>query len=59
MMTIEEIKAALEDRNLAEVARRTGIGYMTLRRIMSPDNARSTDPRASTIKKLTDYLSKD
>lgn len=53
MMTIEEIRAALADRNLIKVAERTGIGYQTLRRIYSG----TTDPRATTIEQLTKYLS--
>ena len=36
-MTIEEIKKRLEDRNLAEIARRTNMNRETLSRLMRGD----------------------
>jgi DNA-binding phage protein len=51
-MTLEQIRKALEDRNLAEVARRTGVSRDTLYRIASGVGAPSYD----TLKSLSDYL---
>lgn len=52
-MTLEQIKHALNDRNLKEVERQTGIHYVTLSRIRSGKNQ---NPRYETIRTLVDYL---
>lgn len=52
-MTIEQIVKALQDRNLKEVARQTGIHHVTLSRIK---NGHHTNPRYETVVKLAEYL---
>ncbi len=52
-MTLEQIVDALQDRNLKEVERRTGIHYVTLSRIR---NHRSKQPSYETVRKLAEYL---
>ena len=52
-MTIEQIREALQDRNLKEVERRTGIHYVTLSKIRSGAH---DNPRYQIIKALEDYL---
>lgn len=52
-MTLDQIKHALNDRNLKEVERQTGIHYVTLSRIRSGKNQ---NPRYETIRILVDYL---
>lgn len=52
-MTIEQIREALQDRNLKEVERRTGVHYVTLSRIRSGAH---TNPRYQTMKTLEEYL---
>lgn len=52
-MTIDQIRTALEDRNLKEVERKTGIHYVTLSRIRSGKN---NNPRYETIRVLVEYL---
>jgi len=53
MLTLDEIRERLQDRNLAEVAKRCDVGYATLQRI-------KTNPKYScnvrTLKELSDYL---
>lgn len=51
MLTIDEIRETLRDRNLAEVARRAGVGYPTVRRLMAGKSA-----RYEAIAALSDYL---
>lgn len=51
MLTIEEIRERLADRNLAEVARRSGVPYHTIRRIMAGEDA-----RYKAIRAISDYL---
>jgi predicted transcriptional regulator len=53
MLTLDEIKRRLADRNLSEVARQSGVYYITLTNIMSGATA---DPKYSTLKALSDYL---
>lgn len=53
MLTLEEIRNRLEDRNLKEVSRRTGIGYANLHAIKT--GARK-NPTYSVLKPLCDYL---
>jgi hypothetical protein len=54
LLTLEQIRERLQDRNLAEVAKRIDVGYATLHRI-------KTNPKYScnvrTLKELSDYLS--
>lgn len=52
-MSLEQIIAALQDRNLKEVERKTGIGYHTLSRIR---NGRTRRPDYETTRKLAEYL---
>lgn len=52
-MTLEQIREALKDRNLKEVARRTGIHYVTLSKIRSGAH---DNPRYKTTQKLVEYL---
>lgn len=53
MLTLEQIRHALTDRNLREVSRRTGIHYMTLGRIKNGQSM----PAYPTAQKLSEYLS--
>jgi len=54
LLTLDEIRERLQDRNLKEVAKRIDVGYATLNRIKS-------NPKYScnvrTLKELSDYLS--
>ena len=50
---IERLKQALSDRNLNEVARRTGISRATLHRIVHDDKV---NPKLATIETLNAYL---
>ena len=52
-MTLEQIKAALSDRNLTEVARRTGLSYPTVYGIAKGAN---NNPAYHSVKKLAQYL---
>ena len=52
-MTLDQIVGALQDRNLKEVERRTGIPYITLSRLR---NGRTKHPGYETIRKLAEYL---
>lgn len=52
MLTLEEIRDELADRNLRAVAANCGIGYNTLRRILAGES----DPRVSVIEKLSCYI---
>ncbi len=51
-MTLEQIRAALADRKITAVAKATGINMHTLYRILRG----STEPHASTLRVLSDYL---
>lgn len=53
MLTLEEIKERLSDRNLREVSKRTGVGYANLHAIKA--GIRS-NPTYSVLKPLSDYL---
>lgn len=53
MLTIDDIKHRLKDHNLTAVSRSSGVGYMTLYRIM---NVKDYNPSYEAIKKLSDYL---
>ncbi len=52
-MTIDQIRAALKDRNLKEVERQTGIPYVTLSRIR---NGHALNSRYETVRVLVEYL---
>jgi len=52
-MTIDLIIKALQDRNLNEVSRQTGIHVVTLSRIK---NGHHRNPRYETVVKLAGYL---
>ena len=55
LMTPGSIKEALRDRNLSEVARRTGVPYRTMQRYAHSEVKR---PDIETLQLLTDYLMK-
>lgn len=56
MLTLEEIKAALSDRNLREVSRRTGISYANLYAIAT---GRRDNPTYKVVSKISEYLKKN
>ena len=53
MLTLEQVRDALADRNLSEVARRCGVGYSIVWRIAKGKGGASYE----TVKALSDYLS--
>jgi DNA-binding Xre family transcriptional regulator len=53
MLTLEQVQAALHDRNLTKVADATGLHYDTVRRVYRGDHKQIS---YETIKKLSDYL---
>jgi len=53
MLTIEEIREKLQDKNLEAVARRTGLSRQTLSNIR---NDKVIAPSYKTIKIISDYL---
>lgn len=53
MLTLDEVRKKLQDRNLAEVARRTAIGYVNLHRIKTGKNE---NPSYQTMVILSNYL---
>lgn len=52
MLTPDAIKTMLEDRNLMEVSRRSGVTYMTIYSMIK----RGAEPSYRTVKALSDYL---
>lgn len=52
MLTLEQIRDRLADRNLHQVAERAGIHRQTLYRIASGQ----TQPSYETLRKLSEYL---
>jgi len=52
MLTPLEIKDRLEDRNLMEVSRRSGVPYMKIYNLIK----RGNEPTYTTVKALSDYL---
>ena len=52
-MKLEQIVSALQDRNLREIERRTGIPYITLSRLR---NGKTRHPDYETARKLAEYL---
>jgi transcriptional regulator with XRE-family HTH domain len=53
MLSVEQIKEMLKDRNLEIVAERTGLSRQTLSNIR---NGKAKAPSYSTIKTISDYL---
>jgi transcriptional regulator with XRE-family HTH domain len=53
MLTLEQIRTALDDRNVEKVAERTGIHRNTIGAIRNGANA---NPTYATMKALSDYL---
>jgi DNA invertase Pin-like site-specific DNA recombinase len=56
MLDLKQIITILQDRNLSEVCRRTGLNYITVWRISN--EGKITNPNYETVKKLSDYLEK-
>lgn len=54
MMTLEEIKQKLSDRNLMEVSRRTGVSYRT---IFGISNGTNKNPSYESVRAIVEYLS--
>lgn len=52
-MSLDQIIAALQDRNLREVERKSGVPYHTLSRIR---NGHTKRPDYETVRKLAEYL---
>jgi len=52
MITLNEIRKRLEDRNLTVISERTGVSYQTLWRITKTNSV----PSAATAEKLSNYL---
>lgn len=53
MMTLEELKLKLEDRNLKQVAKNSGVSYETVSTIASGKNK---NPSYNSVVKLVNYL---
>jgi predicted transcriptional regulator len=53
MLTLEEIKKRLQDRNLSEISRKTGISYMTIWKVSKGSGA-----SYATVLTLSEYLEK-
>ena len=53
MMTTEQIKQALKDRNLMAVSRASGVAYETVRKVASGS---SDDLKFRSVQRLSDYL---
>jgi transcriptional regulator with XRE-family HTH domain len=56
MITLEEIRQKLSDRNLSEVARRTGVSYRTL---FSICNGTNKNPSYESVRAIVEYLNND
>jgi transcriptional regulator with XRE-family HTH domain len=55
MLELDEIVTILQDRNLSEVSRRTGLAVPTVWRIA---NSQAGNVGYETVKRLSDYLEK-
>ena len=55
MLELDEIVTILQDRNLSEVSRRTGLAVPTVWRIA---NGQAGNVGYETVKRLSDYLEK-
>lgn len=53
MLTLEQIRVALQDRRLGLVAEATGLHYNTVRGIASGENV---NPTYAVLKAISDYL---
>lgn len=53
MLSLEQIVIRLQDRNLMEVSRRTGVGYANLHALAT---MRNRNPTYKVLKALSDYL---
>lgn len=53
MMTLEELKLKLEDRNLKQVAKNSGVSYETVSTIATGKNK---NPSYNSVLKLINYL---
>ena len=53
MMTLEQVKEALQDRKLTQVAERTGLAYQTVWRVSAGKGERVS---YDVVKTLSDYL---
>ena len=53
MMTLEQVKEKLQDRNIAEVSRRCNLQYQTVFNIAT---GRNKNPSYNTVLKLINYL---
>lgn len=53
MLSLEQIRNALEDRNLSEVSRQIGLHYNVVYRAATD---RTQNPSYETVKALSDYL---
>ena len=63
MLTLEQMRAALEDRNIKEVSRRTGINYVVLDRLVRGGRTEDGRPlprgggiNAENAEKLSAYI---
>lgn len=53
MLTLDQIRGKLEDRNLTEVSKRTDVSYNAIYRLVKEP---SSNPSYATVKALSDYL---
>jgi len=53
MLTLDDIRLALTDRNLSEVSRASGVHYNVVYRAATD---RTSNPTYETVKALSDYL---
>lgn len=53
MLTLEQIKTKLEDRNLPVIAERTGVSYRT---IVNIKNGTNKNPSLRIVKALSEYF---
>ena len=53
MMTLEQVKEKLQDRNIAEVSRRCNLQYQTVFNIAT---GRNKNPSYNTVVKLVEYF---
>lgn len=56
MMTLEQVRAALHDRNLSRVAEAVGLHYDTVRRVA---NGQQKQVSYQVVKALSDYLTRE
>jgi transcriptional regulator with XRE-family HTH domain len=53
MLSLDQIIIILEDKNLSEIAKRTGLSYMTVWRVSTGDHK---NVEYETVRKLSEYL---